>query len=329
MNIEFPHALWLLLLTIPFTIFFFIRYENNKAPLKELIGRWRFSTFSNVFMVKIFFYMLFCNLFLIFLFLSLSGIKMGTRLVEEDRTGYEIVFALDISTSMLARDVYPTRLNRAALEIESFINKMPDARFGLILFKGEASRIIPLTEDIHSITMVLNNLTTDLISAPGSNIENGIDAALETFQEMGRFKVIFLFTDGEILDGDALDKARYAGSQNIPIIPIGMGTTRGTKIYLIDGTLILDKEGEPVETKVNMELLEQIAELSGGKVFAYSDVREIDEELFYILRNLEPGEWDKGLRLAENDVHSFFLLLSIIFFIISMLIRGWRWKNVI
>ncbi len=329
MSIQYPHVLWLLLLTIPFTLFFFIKYENNKDVLKELIGGWRFNTFSNVFMVKIFFYMLFSNLFLIFLILSFSGIKLGTSLVEEDRSGYEIVFAVDISKSMLARDLYPTRLERAAGEIESFMNIMPDARFGLILFKGEALRIIPLTEDIHSITMVLDNLTTDLISAPGSNIEKGIDAALETFREVGRFKVILLFTDGEILDGNALDKAKFSGDLNIPIIPIGMGTERGTEIYLVDGTKVLDKNNEPVVTKVNIELLEEIARLSNGKAFKYNEVQEIEEQLFYILRNLEPGEWDKGLKLAENDIHDIFLFLSIIFFIISFLIRGWRWKNII
>ena len=329
MSIQYPHVLWLLLLTIPFTLFFFIKYENNKNVLKELIGRWRFNTFSNVFMVKIFFYILFSNLFLIFLILSFSGIKFGTSLVEEDRSGYEIVFAVDISKSMLARDLYPTRLERAAGGVESFMNIMPDARFGLVLFKGEALRIIPLTEDIYSITMVLDNLTTDLISAPGSNIEEGIDAALETFREVGRFKVILLFTDGEIFDGNALDKAKFAGDQNIPIIPVGMGTEKGTEIYLEDGTRILDKNGEPVVTKINIELLEEIARLSNGKVFKYNEVQEIKDQLFYILRNLEPGEWDKGLKLEENDIHDIFLILSIIFFIISFLIRGWRWKNII
>jgi Ca-activated chloride channel homolog len=328
-SVEFPNMLWLLFLVIPFTVFFFLRYERNKVLLKGLIGSWRFETFSNVFLVKVFFYMLFSNLFLIFLILSLTGIKFGTRLTEEDRTGYEIVFALDISKSMMARDIYPTRLQRSASEIKTFINEMPDTRFGLVLFKGDALRVIPLTEDIHSISLVLDNLTTDLISAPGSNIEKGISAALETFQEAGRFKVIILFTDGEILDGDALSRAQYAGTQNIPVIPVGMGTAKGTKIYMDDGAMIVDKNGEPVETKINMDLLEKIAHLSHGKVYLYNEVQKIEEELFYILRNLETGEWDKNLKLEDNDIHSVFLALSLLFFIITLLIRGWRWKNVI
>lgn len=329
MEIEYPYVLWLLILTVPFTIFFFFRYERNKDLLKELIGSWRFDTFSNVFMVKVFFYILSGNLFLIFLILSMAGIKFGTKLEEEDRTGYEIVFALDISKSMMARDVYPTRLYRAAEEIKLFMNNMPDTSFGLVLFKGEALRIIPLTEDIHSITMVLDNVKTDLISAPGSNIEKGINAALETFQEAGRFKLIILFTDGEVLDGNALDKAHFAGTQNIPIIPVGMGTNRGVRIYLDNGDIVRDKNGEPVETKINMELLEEIAKLSNGKMYLYNKVQEIEKDLFYILRNLEPGEWDKNLKLTGNDIHDAFLLLSIIFLFFSFLIRGWRWKNVI
>ena len=123
--------------------------------------------------------------------------------------------------------------------------------------------------------------------------------------------------------------ARNAGIKNIPVIAVGMGTAKGVKIYLDNGSVVLNSDGEPVVTKINTELLESIAELSNGKAYLYNEIPKIKDELFYILRNLEPGGSDKNLKLVDNDIHNVFLTLSILFFIITILIRGWRWKNII
>ena len=327
MSIENPSVFWLLLFLVPIGLIYVFRYEKNKKSLNKLIGKWRYNAFVNIYLVKTFFSMLFFFLFIIFAILSLSGIVVGKKLIEEDRSGYEIMIAFDVSRSMLARDVSPSRIERAVLGLKNFIANLSEARFGIVIFKGDAACILPLTDDIHSINMILENLGPDLMMEPGTNIAKGLDISLKSFCEAGRFKSILLFTDGEYLDGSPLGIAKQCGRLNIPIIPVAMGTENGGRIILAEGGYLINDNSEVVISRLNMDVLEEIADLSGGKVFKYDEIHKISDELIFILKNLEPGEWGQGLKLVGNNLYKYFLFFSLLFLILSLLVKVVRWKR--
>jgi Ca-activated chloride channel family protein len=333
MNIQNPVVLWLILLIIPVIYFQIANYQKKRTGFKRLAGDWRFQELSHVFLVKVFFSTLFFALFIICTLLALADIRWGDKLVEENRDGMEIIFAVDVSRSMLASDIYPSRLQTAKTAIKKVVaaitgDQANEARFGLVIFKGEANCVLPLTEDLNAIYMLVDNLNPDLITSTGSNIERAINTALNSFKGEGKFKAIFLYTDGEALSGHALQSAARAGKLDIPIIPICVGTVAGSEI-IQNGKKILDQNEKPVLTRLNRSLLEELARVSGGKSYFINDSLQAVNELDHIWRKLEPGEWEKNLRLVKAEMYQPLLALGLFFLILSLLVKGIKWKNLI
>jgi Ca-activated chloride channel family protein len=329
MVIDKPEYLWLIIIVVPVGLLAYYNYRNGKKDLLKLVGKWRFDSFFPVYLVKHFFILFFFLLFLVFSFLAIADIRWGQRLVPDDREDYEIVIALDISQSMRADDIKPNRLTAAKRMINALLDRMVNTKFGVVIFKGEAVRIWPVTDDLYAITLFLETADPNLITTSGSNIEDGIDVSLNTFYEAGKYRAILLFTDGENLQGNPLLAAKSAGVKGIPVIPVICGTEGGSKIFLDDGSIVTNKKGEKVISSINRPLLEHIAALSGGKVFELYNAKRIKDELLSIVTDIEDENLDKGLKLVKNEGYRFFLLLGLIFLLLSLITRGIRWKGII
>ena len=327
MGIQNPQYLWLLLILFPVTILMIAGYYQGKRSIRRIAGGWRSRSLQEVYFVKTFFGSLCFGLFVLLGVFSLADVRWGDILEEDSRSGYEIVLAIDVSRSMLARDIAPSRLEASSGVMRRLIRDRPDTRFAIVLFKGKAASIFPMTEDLTSLEALFRNLSPDLLSSGGSNIQEGLRAALAAFNETGRYQAILLFSDGEALSGKVLDEAKRAAAEGIPILPVAVGSEIGAQILLEDGSVVRDRQGKPVTTRLSRETLQRIARLSGGKVFELHEVGSIWRELPTIWKGMSPGEAREGLKLTNRPVRRFFLLLALLFLIISLLIRAFRWRN--
>ena len=329
MQILNPDSFWLLILLVPLGALSIFRYTRGKAALRSVVGSWRFGVIHNVFLVKVFFSRIALLLFVLFSVLSLADIRWGEKLVEDERSGYEVVLVLDISRSMLAQDVKPSRIDRMLPAIKRFASESGDTRFAVVVFKGKAHRILPMTGDLHSLDLILSSLGPGMMTSAGSNLEEGIRAALASFQDTGKYQAILLFSDGESLSGDPEQAASEAGRKGIPVMSVAVGTERGDRIVLKNGETVLDRKGENVISRMDLTTLDSIAQASGGKRYSLDQLSRLRTEMLSVLKRMAPGQASEGLKLMKREHSRTFLLLGVGCLLLSLSIRGFRWKDVL
>ncbi len=196
-------------------------------------------------------------------FAALARPQYGSQWVEVRQQGIDLLFALDTSKSMLAEDIKPNRLQRAHLAIQDFVEKLDGDRVGLLPFAGTAYLMCPLTIDYDAFLYSLSVVSTDLIPQGGTNIAAVIDKAVEVLTNGANHKILIIITDGENLQGDALQAAEVAAKQGLTIYTVGVGTSQGELIPL-QGGFVKDKAGNFVTSRLDEATLQQIAEKTGG-----------------------------------------------------------------
>jgi Ca-activated chloride channel family protein len=189
-----------------------------------------------------------------FLFIALARPHLFYQWQEENRTGIDLLVAVDCSKSMMTDDVKPSRLERAKLAIADFADHLPDDRLGLIAFAGDAFLQVPLTLDHDAFQTAVRELDTDTIPRPGTDIATAIDQAVQALKsQAANAKILILITDGEDLEGRVLDAAREAAKSGLKIYTIGVGTPAGglipeedetgSPMYLHDSSRMLSESG--------------------------------------------------------------------------------------
>ncbi len=206
---------------------------------------------------------------LLCLFIAAAGPRKGYELREVKRRGIDLLFAVDTSRSMLAEDLSPNRLERARLGIHDFVSRLEGDRVGLIPFAGSSYALCPLTSDYEAFRESLDALDTDLIPKQGTDVASAINEAARLFDEQGNnHRILVLITDGEDLQGDALEAATEQAKKGMTIYPVGVGSPSGVTIpvRLANGRsdVIRDQSGNPVTTKLDEGTLRRIAEISNG-----------------------------------------------------------------
>jgi len=205
------------------------------------------------------------------LVLALARPQMGSQLVKVQREGIDLVIALDVSLSMLAEDMKPSRLERAKQEIVDLIRGLKGDRIGIVAFAGDAVVLCPLTVDYGAARMFAQSADIDLVSLPGSALHKAIDTSVQLFPESQKHdRVIILVTDGESHTGDPVAAAEKAASMGVRIYTIGIGRAQGELIPLrgTDGAMAgykKDNAGETVLTRLDEGTLRRIAQVSHGK----------------------------------------------------------------
>ncbi|MCE0523025.1 MAG: VWA domain-containing protein [Methylacidiphilales bacterium] len=210
---------------------------------------------------------------------------------DENRSGLDVLIAVDCSKSMLTEDVKPNRIERAKLAIADFADHLPDNRLGLIAFAGDAFLQCPLTLDHDAFQTAVRELDTDTIPRPGTDIAAAIDQAVDALKSQPyNMKFLILVTDGEDLEGRAIDAAKNAAQSGLKIYTVGVGTPNGDRIPERDdsGAVMYhqDANGQDVVSKLDESTLRQIADLTGG---AYAPLGQRGEGLDEIYsRYIEP-----------------------------------------
>ncbi len=215
------------------------------------------------------------------LIVMLARPQMGTKISHEKRTGIETIIALDISNSMLAEDVSPSRLDRAKMMVENLVDHFTNDKIGLIVFAGEAYVQLPITSDFVSAKMFLSSIEPGLIETQGTDIAAAVNMATHSFtQEEGVGKAVIVITDGEDHEGGALEAAQEAKEKGMRVYVLGIGSAKGSPIP-IPGTsdYMKDNSGETVMSALNEDMCKQVAEAGGGAYIHVENNSNAQEQL--------------------------------------------------
>ncbi|MCB9478005.1 MAG: VWA domain-containing protein [Deltaproteobacteria bacterium] len=209
------------------------------------------------------------------LVMGIAGPRYGTVYEEVRRRGVDLVVALDVSKSMLAEDFAPNRLEKAKHQLESLLDRLQGDRIAIVPFAGEAHLLCPLTLDYSAAKLYLSILDSAAIPTPGTNIAAAITESIAAFEDVDRkHKVMLLLTDGESLQGDALEAARKAAEEGIAIHTIGIGSPDGVPIPITNSAgeteYKKDAAGNVILSKLDEETLESISRITGGTYYRSS-----------------------------------------------------------
>ncbi|REE83522.1 Ca-activated chloride channel family protein [Lutibacter oceani] len=262
---------------------------------------------------------------LAFLVISLTNPKMGTKLETVKREGVDIVFALDVSRSMLAEDIAPSRLEKAKQIITRVIEKLGSDRIGIIIYAGNSYPLLPITTDHAAAKMFLQNANPDMVSSQGTAINDAIERALSYFdneEQTNRF--LFIVSDGEDHEENTVSLAQDAAKQGIKIYTVGVGSEKGGPIPIKNNGSVIsykkDNKGEVVITKMVENVLRDIANQGNGKYINGNKTQETIDIIEDLLLKAEKSEFETKKFADYKDQFQWFIGLGLLFLIIDVLL---------
>jgi Ca-activated chloride channel family protein len=265
----------------------------------------------------------------ILLIVAASGPRIGSRLQEVEQKGREIIIALDVSNSMLAEDIKPSRLERSKQMINRMVDRMSSDKIGLIVFAGDAYTQIPITDDYPSVKMFLSGAGPDMVSKQGTAIGSAIKLAVRSFSSFeedgakGRSvpsQAIVVITDGENHEDDAIAEAGLAAEKGIKVYTVGLGDPNGVPLPLSPGSSSKrrDSEGQVVVSKLNEKLLIDVAREGNGAYIPGDRINSLVEEL----DKLERAEVKTRVFSEFAERFQYFAGFALIFLVLEFLIRS-------
>jgi Ca-activated chloride channel family protein len=265
--------------------------------------------------------------------LGLVNPKMGTKLETVKREGVDIVFAVDVSKSMLAEDIAPNRLEKAKRLVSEIINVLGSDRVGIIAYAGQAFPQLPITTDYSAAKMFLQSMNTDMLSSQGTAIDEAIKLASTYFDdEQQTNRVLFIISDGEDhSEGGVAQAVDLAVEQGIRIFTLGVGEEKGAPIPIkrngVVESLKKDAEGEVVITRLNEEILVEIADRGNGEYLQGENTQEAVEAVREILERMDKKEFEAKQFAEFKDQFQWFLgaALLVLFLDIFVLERKTAW----
>ena len=258
-------------------------------------------------------------LIFIFLIIGISNPQIGTKMEEVKREGVDLMIAIDLSNSMMAEDIKPNRLERAKQAISKLIDNLGGDRIGLIVFAGEAYVQLPITTDYSAAKLFLSTVNTNIIATQGTEIAKAIDLSIKSFDiENGQNKAIIIITDGENHDEQAIESAKKASEIGVLVHTLGMGLRKGGPIPIYNqyGTQIeyrKDKEGKTIISKLNENLLTQIANAGEGTYVRANNSKSGLSKLFAEINKMEKKEIGTVVFTEHKDRFQLFISIHCCF----------------
>ncbi|MBE7628805.1 VWA domain-containing protein [Tenacibaculum piscium] len=267
-----------------------------------------------------------------FLIISLVNPKMGTKLKTVKREGVDVVFALDVSKSMLAEDIAPNRLEKSKQIIDKIIDKLGSDRVGIIVYAGNAYPLLPITTDHAAAKMFLQNANPDMVSSQGTAINQALNLAKTYYnndEQTNRFLIII--SDGEDHQEETKQIAQNIANDGVKIYTIGVGTQKGAPIPIkVNGSLIgykKDNKGQTVITKRNEDVLKGIASASNGKYIDGNRTENPVKAIEKIITNAQKSEFETKQFSDYKDQFQWFLAIGLLFLSIDLFLleRKTKW----
>ena len=324
-----------LLSIIPFMVIVYILIQvwkkktQKKFATSDLLKRLAPDKSSFKAALKLIFIMLGIS----FLVLGLVNPKIGTKLETVKREGVDIVFAIDVSKSMLAEDIAPNRIEKGKRLVSEIINQLASDRIGIIAYAGQAYPQLPITTDYGAAKMFLQGMNTDMLSSQGTAINEAIELAATYFDdEQQTNRVLFIISDGEDhSEGSTLDAVELAVEEGIRIFTIGVGNEKGSPIPIkrngIVESLKKDAQGEVVITKLNEEILQDIASEGNGEYINGSNTEEAVEFIKLQLDQMDKTEFEAKQFAEYKDQFQWFLGIGLLFLFLDIFLldRKTQW----
>lgn len=262
---------------------------------------------------------------IIILIFAASGPQIGTRLAPLDRKGVDLVFAIDVSTSMNAEDVKPNRLEKAKFEISQMIRQLKGDRVALIVFAGSSHMYLPLTTDYEAARLFLDKIDTEMIPTQGTALSSALQTGLSAFTEDdSKYKVLVLVTDGEDHEGQAVELARKASDRGMIIHAVGVGTASGSLIPTKDKQGIRDykrdESGKLITTIINENILLDIADAGNGSYVKFDNKPANFKNIMKAIDSMEKRTLKSQIYSEFEDRYQLFALVSFILMLIGMVI---------
>ena len=269
------------------------------------------------------------SFFLLAFFFFVVGIsrpQMGAILKEHKTRGAEVMIVLDVSNSMLAEDYSPNRLERAKLAISRVVDKLRDDRIGLVVFAGNSFVQLPITTDYVSAKMFLGSISTESVPIQGTAIGDAISTALRSFSaQSDRSRAIIVITDGENHEDDPVAAASQAAEMGVRVFTIGVGSPEG-KMIPFEGDYLRDKDGNPVVTRLDEAVLQDVAAAgkglyvrAGNSEFGLNPI--IDE-----IARMDDEEYNSIVFEEYDELYMYFFGMALFFLVLEMLIGDRRSK---
>lgn len=320
-----PYLIWVMVVVIPLLIILYVLYQFiNKKQLKTFADEHLLNKIMPDFKAgrKHTKFILFI-LALAMLLFAAADPQIGSKLSKVKHKGAEVIVALDVSNSMLAEDVYPSRLDASKMALEKLIDRLDENPIGLIVFAGDAFVQLPITSDYVSAKMFLSSINPGIVPVQGTNMAAAIELAMKSFssQDNKNNKVLVIISDGEDHEQGAIDMAAEASKKGIIIHTIGMGKPEGSPIPIINKfgkkDYKTDKEGNVIITKTNDALLQQIASSASGVYVRAENSSTILNEIASRIEKLASKETEADIYSDFDHQYQYPLLLSFLLFMIE------------
>lgn len=247
--------------------------------------------------------------------------QVGVEVQRDKRNGIEAIICLDISNSMLAQDVAPSRLDKSKLLVESLVDRFTNDKIGLIVFAGDAYVQLPITSDYVSAKMFLQNIDPSLIQTQGTDIAQAINLGLHSFTQADKIgRAIIVITDGEDHEGGAVEAAAEARKKGVNVFILGVGDTKGAPIPTGDGGYMKDRSGQTVMTALNEQMCREVAQAGSGKYIHVDNTGDAQTELNNDLARLQRGESEAVIYNAYDEQFQAFGILVILLLVVEVCI---------
>lgn len=320
LRFEDPIYLWLLWLIPVLALVRFVTWRQRKSKLKKFGDPALLKDLmpdASRFRPSVKFWL--ANAALAVLIVMLARPQMGSKISHEKRNGIEAIICMDISNSMRAEDVAPSRLDRCKMLVENMVDHFTNDKIGLVVFAGDAFVQLPITSDYVSAKMFLQNTDPSLIQTQGTDIARAIDVAMHSFTKQEKVgRAIIVITDGEDHEGGALEAAQAAKKAGINVFILGVGSSKGAPIPLGNGNYMQDNAGQTVMTALNEQMCKEIAQAGSGTYIHVDNTSEAQEDLNEQLTKLQKGETNSVVYSEYNEQFQAFAILALILLIVEL-----------
>lgn len=322
LRFEDPIYLWMLLIIPILVLVRFIVWQKRKRNLRKFgdpsllkemmpdVSKYRPT-------IK------FCLLLsaIIILIFMIARPQVGSKISHEKREGIEVLIALDISNSMLAQDVIPSRLEKSKLLIEDLVDHFTNDKVGLVVFAGDAFVQLPITNDYVSAKMFLQNINPSLITTQGTDLARAISLSQSCFTQREHIgRAIIVITDGEDHEGGALEAAREAYKKGINVFILGVGTSKGAPIPDGNGGYLKDNSGQTVLSALNEQMCQQVAKAGNGVYIHVDNTSDAQERLNKELSKLQSGISDTVVYSEYNEQFQIFGIILLLLLIVETIL---------
>lgn len=238
---------------------------------------------------------------------------MGSKIQHEKRNGIEAIICMDVSNSMKAEDVAPSRLDKSKMLVENLVDHFTNDKIGLVVFAGDAFVQLPITSDYVSAKMFLQNIDPSLIETQGTDIARAITVGMRSFTQQEKVgRAIIVITDGEDHEGGAAEAAAEARKRGINVFILGVGSAKGAPIPTGNGGYMTDATGQTVMSALNEPMCQDIAKAGSGTYIHVDNTSDAQEQLNDELTKLQKGETNSVIYSEYDEQFQAFGILAVL-----------------